>query len=83
MDPAERKTAGTRFDTILDSVRRLLRRGAITHLERMVNKMHPADVANVLHHLHTPQEKRTVFELFKVEGNKSQVLSDMDEGDVT
>ena len=68
---------------ILDSVRRLLRRGAITHLERMVNKMHPADVANVLHHLHTPQEKRTVFELIKVEGNKAQVLAEMDEGDVT
>jgi magnesium transporter len=82
MERAERKPAGTRFDTILDSVRRLLRRGAITHLERMVNKMHPADVANVLHHLHTPQEKRTVFELIKVEGNKAQVLAEMDEGDV-
>ncbi len=68
---------------ILDSVRRLLRRGAISHLERMVNKMHPADVANVLHHLYTSQEKRTVFELVKVEGNKAQVLAEMDEGDLT
>jgi magnesium transporter len=73
----------SRFDMILDSVRRLLRRGAISHLERMVNKMHPADVANVLHHLYTPQEKRTVFELVKVEGNKAQVLAEMEEGDLT
>ena len=73
----------SRFAMILDSVRRLLRRGAITHLERMVNKMHPADVANVLHHLHTPQEKRTVFELVKAEGNRAQVLAEMDEGDLT
>ena len=73
----------SRFDMILDSVRRLLRRGAISHLERMVNKMHPADVANVLHHLYTAQEKRTVFELVKIEGNKAQVLAEMDEGDLT
>jgi magnesium transporter len=81
--PAIRGGTASRFAMILDSVRRLLRRGAITHLERMVNKMHPADVANVLHHLHTSQEKRTVFELVKLEGNKAQVLAEMDEGDLT
>src|SRR5207253_4206955 len=81
--PARASRAPSRFDMILDSVRRLLRRGAISHLERMVNKMHPADVANVLHHLYTSQEKRTVFELVKVEGNKAQVLAEMDEGDLT
>jgi magnesium transporter len=86
-EKAERAGAAARpagrFDMILDSVRRLLRRGAITHLERMLNKMHPADVANVLHHLYTPQEKRTVFELVKLEGNKAQVLAELDEADVT
>jgi len=81
--PVRASRAPSRFDMILDSVRRLLRRGAISHLERMVNKMHPADVANVLHHLYTSQEKRTVFELVKVEGNKAQVLAEMDEGDLT
>ena len=81
--PVRASLAPSRFDMILDSVRRLLRRGAISHLERMVNKMHPADVANVLHHLYTSQEKRTVFELVKVEGNKAQVLAEMDEGDLT
>ena len=69
----------SKFEIMLDSVRRLLRRGAIGNLDRMVNKMHPADIAKVLHHLHTAQEKRTVFELIKVEGKKARVLSEMDE----
>ena len=72
----------SRFDVILDSVGRLLRRGAIGNLDRMVAKMHPADVAKVLHHLNTAQEKRTVFELIKPDGNKAQVLSEMDEADI-
>jgi magnesium transporter len=73
----------SKFDVMLDSVRRLLRRGAVTHLERMLNKMHPADVANVLHHLYSAQEKRTVFELVKAEGNKAQILAEMDLADLT
>lgn len=72
----------SKFDLILDSVRRLLRRGAIGNLERMVAKMHPADVAKVLHHLHNAQEKRTVFELLKAEGGKAQALKEMDPGDI-
>lgn len=73
---------GSRFDVILDSVGRLLRRGAIGNLERMVSKMHPADVAKVLHHLNSAQEKRTVFELIKPDSRKAQVLSEMEEGDL-
>lgn len=73
----------SRFDVILDSVGRLLRRGAIGNLDRMVAKMHPADVAKVLHHLHTGQEKRTVFDLIKPEGNKALVLSEMEEGHIS
>jgi magnesium transporter len=80
--PAGDPRTGSKFDLILDSVRRLLRRGAIGNLERMVAKMHPADVANVLHHLHTAQEKRTVFELIKAEGRKAEVLSEMDQEDI-
>src|SRR5438309_7290374 len=72
----------SRFDLVLDTVGRLLRRGAIGNLERMISKMHPADVAKVLHHLNTAQEKRTVFELIKPDGNKAQVLSETDEGDI-
>src|SRR5256885_16431382 len=73
---------GGRFDLILDTVGRLLRRGAIGNLERMVSKMHPADVAKMLHHLNTKQEKRTVFELIKPDTSKATVLSELDEGDI-
>ena len=79
--PGDGRT-GSKFDLILDAVRRLLRRGAIGNLERMVAKMHPADVAKVLHHLHNSQEKRTVFELMKAEGSKARALSEMDQVDI-
>src|SRR3989475_5776594 len=72
----------SRFDLVLDTVGRLLRRGAIGNLERMVSKMHPADVAKMLHHLNTAQEKRTVFELIKPDTSKATALSEMDEGDI-
>src|SRR5216684_5769258 len=80
--PVGRGRTASRFDVILASVVRLLRRGAIGNLERMVSKMHPADVAKVLHHLNTAQEKRTVFELIKPEGPKAQVLREMDRADI-
>src|SRR6266704_3509030 len=64
----------SRFDLVLDTVGRLLRRGAIGNLERMVSKM--------LHHLNTAQEKRTVFELIKPDTSKATALSEMDEGDI-
>src|SRR6059036_3026218 len=72
----------SRFDLVLDTVGRLLRRGAIGNLERMVSKMHPADVAKMLYHLNTAQEKRTVFELIKPDTSKATALSEMDEGDI-
>src|SRR5207245_9393150 len=72
----------SRFDLVLDTVGRLLRRGAIGNLERMVSKMHPADVAKMLHHLNTAQEKRTVFELIKPDTSKATALRAMDEGDI-
>jgi magnesium transporter len=80
--PAGSVRTASRFDLVLDTVGRLLRRGAIGNLERMVSKMHPADVAKMLHHLNTAQEKRTVFELIKPDTSKATVLSEMDEGDI-
>lgn len=87
---SDRPDAGTgatktvsRFDVILDSVGRLLRRGAIGNLDRMVAKMHPADIAKVLHHLNTVQEKRTVFDLIKPDSHKGLALSEMEEGHIS
>lgn len=67
-----------KFDLVLGSFQRLLRRGAITNLTKMLGKMHPADIAKVIEHLPSPKEKRTVFELVKGEGPRGQVLSELD-----
>ncbi|MBM4119612.1 MAG: magnesium transporter [Nitrospira sp.] len=63
---------------VLLSVQKLLRRGAITNLTKMLGKTHPADIAKLIVHLPSPKEKRTVFELVKGEGPRGQVLSEMD-----
>src|SRR5437660_11859163 len=83
--PVGNGRTATRFDLILDTVGRLLRRGAIGNLERMVSKMHPADVGKMLHHLNSAQEKRAIFELIKPDSAKAKVLSEVngaDNGDV-
>ena len=68
----------TRYEIILETVQRLLRRGAIANLSNMVNKMHPADIAKVIRHLVTTQEKRTIFDLIKEVENKGTVISEID-----
>jgi magnesium transporter len=67
-----------KFDLVFRSLQRLLRRGAITNLTKMLGKMHPADIAKVIEHLPSPKEKRTVFELIKGEALQGQVLSELD-----
>jgi len=64
----------SKFDLILESFRKFLRRGAITHLSNMVNKMRPVDVAQVIRHLPTPQERRTVFEVIRDVKTRAAVL---------
>jgi len=68
----------TKSDIVLLSVQRLLRRGAITNLAKMLGRMHPADVAKAITHLSSPKEKREVFELVRSELKRGQVLSELD-----
>ena len=68
----------SKFDLMLVSFQKLLRRGAITNLSKMLGKMHPADAAKIIVHLPSPKEKRTVFELVKGEGPRGLVLSELD-----
>ena len=68
----------SKADVVQESFRRLLRRGAITNLVRMLGRMHPADIARVIQHLSLGKEKRTVFELVKGESQRGQVLSELD-----
>jgi magnesium transporter len=74
--PIEKGTA--KADVLIESFRRLLRRGAITNLVKMLGRLHPADIARVVEHLSLAKEKRTVFELIKGEAQRGQVLSELD-----
>ena len=67
----------TKSDIVLLSVQRLLRRGAITNLAKMLGRMHPADIAKIIVHLSSPKEKREVFELVRGESKRGQVLSEL------
>jgi len=69
----------SKFDVVLSTFQRLLRRGAITNLAKMLGRLHPADMAKVIAHLSSPKEKRTVFELVRGEAQRGQVLSELDE----
>jgi magnesium transporter len=80
-DQAER--GQTKPDIVLTSVQRLLRRGAITNLAKMLGRMHPADIAKVILHLSSPKEKREVFELVRGESKRGQVLSELDGDSIT
>jgi len=72
-EPAEK--GQTKFDLVLASFQRLLRRGAITNLGKMLGRMHPADIAKVIMHLPSPKDRRTVFELVRGEAPRGQVSS--------
>ena len=64
-------------DVRLVSIQRLLRRGAITNLAKMLSRMHPADIANVIDHLSSLKEKREIFELVRGDVKRGQVLSEL------
>lgn len=68
----------TKYDIVLDTFRRLLRRGAIANISKIVDKMHPADVAKVIRHLATGPEKRTILDLIKDVKTKADVISEID-----
>lgn len=72
----------SKFELVLASFQRLLRRGAITNLGKMMGRMHPADIAKVIAHLSSQKEKRTVFELVRGEAERGKVLSELDHGSV-
>ncbi len=73
----------SKFDILLDSVERLLRRGAVTNLTRMLGRLHPADIAKVITHISSPKDKRTTFELVRGEKQRGLVLSELDADSIT
>ena len=67
----------SKFDVVWLSVRRLLKRGAIANLRNLLSRLHPADIARIIVHLDTPQERRTIFELVDRIADQGQVVSEL------
>lgn len=81
--PRETSEKGqSKFELMLMSFQRLLRRGAISNLAKMLGRMHSADIAKIIAHLPSTKEKRTVFELVRGEAERGKVLSEMDQASI-
>lgn len=63
---------------IVDSVKRLLRRGALSHLKKIINKTHAADLSQILRYLSLP-DQRKIFNLIEDVEQKGILFSEMDE----
>ncbi|MGD8882444.1 MAG: magnesium transporter [Desulfobacterales bacterium] len=63
---------------LVESIKRLLRRGATTHLGNIVNKTHAADLSVVFHSLSLMQQ-RNLFDLISDIEQKGILFSELDE----
>ncbi|MBL0732545.1 MAG: magnesium transporter, partial [Desulfosarcina sp.] len=69
-----------RNNILLKSVKRLLRRDAIVHLRKIVNKTHGADLSELFRSLAIPQQ-HIIFNLIEDVEQKGILLSQLDEND--
>ncbi len=67
-----------RTKILLDTIRRLLRRGATVHLHKIVNKTHSADLAVVFRFL-TLREQETLFDFMDTVEHKAMFFSELEE----
>jgi magnesium transporter len=63
---------------VLDTIKRLLRRGATVHLHKIVNKTHAADLAVVFRFL-TLREQEAVFDLMDNVEHEAMFFSELEE----
>lgn len=63
---------------LLDTVRRLNRRGAVAHILKLLHKTHPADMAWVFRHL-TPVERKKIFSVIAQTELIGEFLSEVDQ----
>jgi magnesium transporter len=63
---------------LLDTIKRLLRRGAVGHLHKIVNKTHAADLAAVFQFL-TLQEQEALFDQMETVEQKAMLFSELDQ----
>ncbi len=62
----------------IETIKRLLRRGAIPHLRKIINKTHGADLSQVFHVLSLPNQ-HTLFNLIEDTERKGILFSELDE----
>lgn len=67
-----------RTRVLIDSIRRLLRRGATSHLSKIVNKTHAADLSIVFRSLSHSQQQ-TLFNMIQDTEQKGMLLGELDE----
>lgn len=69
---------GPRLQLLHDSLRKLLRRNAYNHAERLLKKSRPADVAVILRFLSKTHQNR-VFDMMPDNEARAELLSEMDD----
>ncbi|UCE56037.1 MAG: magnesium transporter [Desulfobacterales bacterium] len=67
-----------RTRVLIDSIRRLLRRGATSHLSKIVNKTHAADLSIVFRSLSHSQQQ-ALFNMIQDTEQKGMLLGELDE----
>jgi magnesium transporter len=66
-----------KLQMLLETVKKLIRRGAYANLSKVLSKTHPADVAHLFPYL-TPKEQQTLFNLIEDTETAASVLSELD-----
>jgi len=69
---------GDRTKILIESVKRLLRREATSHLRKILNKTHAADLSQVFRALSLSNQRR-LFDMIKEVEKKGVLLSELDE----
>lgn len=62
---------------LLETVRKLIRRGAYPNLSKVIGKSHPADIAELFSYL-SPKEQQILFNLIENTETAANVLSELD-----
>ena len=70
---------GSKKSLLLESVQRLLRRGANRRAKALLARTRPEDIATIFHPL-VPRERRLVFDMLEGTQIQALVLAEMDEG---